>query len=53
MDKQLEQKNGNNKEYGAEVIWDSKAYAKKSDSGHWPNLHYLVLWKDYSEKENT
>ena len=42
---------GNNKEYKVEAIWDSAVYAKESKS-HLPGLYYLVIWKDYPEKEN-
>lgn len=45
--------NGNDKEYEVEAIWDSAIYAKKSGEGHLLGFYYLVLCKDYPEKENT
>ena len=36
-----------------EVIWDSAVYAKESESGHLPDLYYLVSWKGYPKEENT
>ena len=38
--------------YKVEVIWDSAMYARESELGHLPGLHYLVLWKRYPEEEN-
>ena len=35
-----------------EAIWEIAVYAKKSKSGHLQSLYYLVLWKEYPEKEN-
>ena len=44
----------NSKEYKFEVICDNKVYIKESDSGyHLPDFCDLVLWKSYSEEENT
>ena len=40
-------------EYKVEAIWDSAVYAKESESGHLPELYYLVSWKSYLEEENT
>ena len=31
-----------NGEYEIEAIWDSKVYARESESGHLPGLYYLV-----------
>ena len=42
-----------NGEYKLEAIWDSKVYARESESGHLPSLYYLVLWKGNPEEENT
>ena len=39
-------------EYKVEAIWDSKVYARESESGHLPGLYYLVSWKRYPEEEN-
>ena len=36
-----------------EAIWDSKVYAKESESGHLPVFYSLVSWKEYPEEENT
>ena len=44
---------GNNKEYKMEAIWDSAVYVRESESGHLPDLYYLVSWKGYLEEENT
>ena len=46
----LGDKNG---EYKVEAIWDSKVYARESESGHLLDLYYLVSWKIYLEEENT
>ena len=43
----------NSGEYEVEAIRDSTVYAKKSKSGHLPDLYYLVSWKGYPEEENT
>ena len=52
-DMQLEFEAGDNKEYKVDGIWDSAVYAKESTIGQLPGLYYLVLYKDYSEEENT
>ena len=49
---ELEFEAGNSKEYKVEAIWDSTNYANKAE-GHLPGLYYLVVWKEYLEKENT
>ena len=49
---QLEFEAGDNKEYEVDGIQNSAVYAKESVS-QLPGLYYLVLWKGYSEKENT
>ena len=49
---QLEFKDGNNKEYELDGIWDSTVYARKS-AEQLPGLYYLVSWKSYPEEENT
>ena len=36
-----------------ETIWESKNYARESESDHLSGLHYLVSWKKYREEENT
>ena len=43
---------GNDKKYEVDGIRDSSVYARES-AGQLPKLYYLVLWKGYSEKENT
>ena len=50
----LEVNKSNNKEYKVKTIYNSKVYARESDSGHHlPVFYYLILWKGYSKKENT
>ena len=44
---------GNNEEYEVDSIWDSTVYAKKLIKNQLPGLYYLILWKSYSEEENT
>ena len=34
------------------AIWDSAVYVNKAE-GYLLGLYYLVMWKKYSEKENT
>ena len=52
--KQMEFNTGNNgEEYKVEVIRDNAVYTRESKSGHLLGLYYLVLWKRYSEEENT
>ena len=51
-DTQLEFEVGNNKEYKVEGIWDSAVYAREL-ARQLLGLYYLVLWKGYSEEENT
>ena len=53
--RQIEFDTGDNEsgEYKVEVIRDSAVYARESESGHLPDLHYLVSWKGYPEEENT
>ena len=41
------------RKYEIEAIRDSGVYAKESESGHLPGLHYLVSWKGYPKEENT
>ena len=43
----------NSEKYEVEEIWNSMVYIKESESGHLPDLYYLVPWKRYSEVENT
>ena len=50
---ELDAGNDDSREYKVEAIWDIAFYARKSESGHLPGLHYLVSWKGYSEEENT
>ena len=40
-------------EYDVKAIWDSAVYARESESGHLPDLCYLVSWKGYPEEKNT
>ena len=42
----------NNEEYKVKSIWDSAVYASPSATEQLLRLYYLVLWKDYLEKEN-
>ena len=51
-DMQLEFEAGNDKEYEVNSIWDNAVYAKELTE-QLPRLYYLVLWKNYSKKENT
>ena len=44
---------GNNKEYKIDGIENSAVYAKKSITDQLLRLYYLVLWKSYTQKENT
>ena len=46
---ELDASNENGK-YEVEVIWDSKVYAKESESGHLSGLYYLISWKKYPMK---
>ena len=39
--------------YELEAIWDSKVYARESESGYLLGLYYLVIWKGYPEEKNT
>ena len=43
---------GNDKKYEVEAIRGSTVYAKEADE-HLQELYYLVVWKGYSEEENT
>ena len=43
----------NNEEYKIDSIWNSMVYAKKSITSQLLRFYYLVLWKNYFEKENT
>lgn len=45
--------NSGSKEYKVIAICNSAVYAKKSDRGYLPGFYYLILWKSYSEKDNT
>ena len=36
-----------------EANWDIAVYARESESGHLPDLYYLVSWKSYPEEEET
>ena len=40
-------------EYEMEAIRDSAVYARELESGHLPDLYYLVSWKRYPEEENS
>ena len=44
---------GDSEEYKIEAIRDSAVYVIESESGHLPELYYLVAWKDYLEEKNT
>ena len=42
--RQMEFDTSNDKEnYKVKAIWDSAVYARESESGHLPDLYYLVL----------
>ena len=41
------------KKYKVEAIWDSAVYAEELESGHLPELYYLIIWKGYLEEEKT
>lgn len=43
---------GNEKKYNVKGIQDSAVYTRESKDDV-PGLYYLLLWKDYSEEENT
>ena len=45
--------NDNSGEYKVEAIQNNAVYAKESESDYLLGLYYLVLWKRYSEEENT
>lgn len=49
---QLEFKPGNINEYKIKSIWNSIIYAKKLVTRQLLMLYYLVLWKNYLQKEN-
>ena len=40
-------------EYKVEAIWDNTINTKELESGHLPELYYLISWKGYPEEENT
>ena len=43
-----------NKEYKVETVIDSTMYGQQTnDNNQIQGLYYLVLWENYSEKENT
>ena len=44
---------GDNKEYEVEIIINSTVYGQQANNNQMPGLYYLVLWKGYSEEENT
>ena len=50
---QLKFEAGNDKEYKIDSIWNSTVYTKEWTTDQLLELYYLVLWKDYLEKENT
>ena len=50
---QLEFHDNGDKEYEVEAICNSPVYAKKSESSHLPDLHYLISWKSNPKKKNT
>ena len=43
---------GNDKKIEVEAIQDSAVYVKEADR-YLPGLYYLIVWKSYSEEENT
>lgn len=43
-----------NSKYEIKTIWNSAVYAKQSETkAYLSNLYYLILWKEYSKKDNT
>ena len=50
---ELDARDKNSKKYKVKTIWNGAVYANKSESGHLLDLYYLVVWKGYSEEENT
>ena len=53
--RQMEFDAGDNEsgEYKVEAIRDNVVYMRESESGHLPDLYYLVSWKRYPEEKNT
>lgn len=49
---ELKIKASDSKKYEVEAIWDSVVYRRKIKD-HLPELHYLILWKNYFKEENT
>ncbi len=52
-EKELEFEVEGDKKYEVEAIIDSTVYGQQANSNQIPGLYYLVLWKSYSEEENT
>ncbi len=52
LEKDLEFKAGDDKEYKVKAIIDSAVYGQQAND-QMPGLYYLVLWKGYPEEENT
>ncbi len=51
-EKELIFKAGGNKEYEVKVIINSAVYDQQANN-QMSSLYYLILWKGYSEEENT
>ncbi len=51
-EKELEFEAGGNKEYEIEAIINSAVYSQQANN-QISGLYYLILWKSYSEEENT
>ncbi len=52
LKKELEFEARGNKKYEVKAIIDSAVYDQQTNN-QMPDLYYLVLWKGYSEEENT
>ena len=44
---------GDDKEYEVKIIIISIVYGQQINSNQMPGLYYFILWKGYSEEENT
>ena len=40
------------KKYEEEAIWDNAVYVRELESGHLPDLYYLIFLKRYPKEEN-
>ena len=51
--KGIEFEAGGDKKYKVEAIIDNAVYGQQANNNQMLGLYYLVLWKGYSEEENT